>query len=82
MDVIRSTFRFKNFTIVIGDNIVHMNETDEFIVFDWTKDDNREYYMFDISTRTITSLGNYDCENQGPEWSNQNGNGLLLVKFY
>ena len=46
------------------------------------KDNNREYYAFDISTRTIISLGIYDLENQGPEWSHQNGYGLLLVKFY
>lgn len=78
MPEIRSTFRFPDFTV----DGVFMNKTCEFIVFDWMKDNNREYYAFDISTRTIISLGIYDLENQGPEWSHQNGYGLLLVKFY
>jgi hypothetical protein len=78
MPEIRDAFRFNNFTV----DEIFMNETCEFMVFDWIKDDNREYYAFDIRTRTISSLGFYDCESQGPVFSHQDGNGLLLVKFY
>ena len=78
MSEIRDAFRFYNFT-VDGDL---MEETCEFNVFDWTKDNNREYYAFNVSTRTISLLGNYDRENQGPIKSHEDGFGLLLVKFY
>lgn len=77
MPEIRDAFRFNNFTV----DGVFMNETCKFMVFDWMEDDNREYYAFDINTRTISSLGFYVRKNQGPELSHQDGNGLLLVKF-
>ncbi len=75
---IRSTIRFKDFTV----DGFYMNKTCEFIVFDWRKDNNRQYYAFNISTRTITSLGNYNLGSQGQIQSHQDGYGLLLVKFY
>ena len=78
MDEIRSTIRFQKFRV----NGVYMDKTCEFIVFDWRKDNNRQYYAFDISTRTITSLGNYNFGSQGQIQSHQDGYGLLLVEFY
>jgi hypothetical protein len=78
MSEIRDAFRFYNFTV--DGNF--MEKTCEFNVFDWTKDNNREYYAFNMDNRTISLLGNYDNQNQGQINSHQNGYGLLLVKFY
>ncbi len=75
---IRDAFRLRH---IVNVNGVYTNETDEeFLDFDWRKDDMREYYSFDITTRIITSLGIYDCYNQGPEISSEYIR--LLIKFY
>jgi hypothetical protein len=79
MDKIRSTIKF-NDVLVDG---VFRNETYEFIDFDWSIDNTREYYIFDEHTRTITSLGIYDNYEQGPEFSySDEFQGRLLIKFY
>jgi hypothetical protein len=74
---IRNTFTFPGYTV----NGESLNTPPEFIVFNWLIDDGVEYYELDSFTRNITSLGTYSNYYDGPEYSNRNGRGLLLVKF-
>jgi len=73
---IRSTIRFENVYI----NGVFTSESCEFIDFEWAIDDELEYFVLNVDTNTITSLGIYDNYEDGPiDFAD---NERLLVKFF